>query len=394
MPVEKKTLGELLIFMTTGSRGWATYYQETGDLFLRIQNVGRNELLLNDVAYVCAPDSVEARRTKVEPNDVLLSVTADLGRTAVVPEGLGTAYINQHLALLRVRDVDPRYLSAFIASPDGRRQIDRRNRHGVKAGLNFEDVRSLEIPLPPLSEQKRIAEILDRAEALRAKRRAALALLDELTQSIFLDMFGDPVSNPKGWETTSIGKHATKIGSGATPRGGDESYKSVGISLIRSLNVRDGELTLRDLAFIDDEQARKLDNVIVERDDVLLNITGASVARVCRVPQHILPARVNQHVCIIRTSSTLNSRFLEAQLLTPQMKRKLLGIAEAGATRQAITKSQVEGFQIIMPPRKLQDEFDNRMTKLSEVREFFLKTSSSFDHLFTSLQHRAFRGEL
>ena len=98
---------------------------------------------------------------------------------------------------------------------------------------------SSKIPLPPLPEQRRIAEILDKADALRAKRRAALAQLDTLTQSIFLDMFGDPATNPKGWPQVPIGDHASKIGSGATPRA-RESYKAAGITLIRSMNVRDG----------------------------------------------------------------------------------------------------------------------------------------------------------
>ena len=190
-------LGTLITFLTSGSRGWAAHYAAKGDLFLRIQNVGRNKLLLDDTAFVRAPDTAEARRTQVQAGDVLLSITADLGRTAVIPEGIGRAFINQHLAILRLNDVDPYFVSAFLASHAGQVQIGGLNRQGVKAGLNFDDIRSIYIPLPPLAEQRRIAAILDQAEALRAKRRHALAQLDTLTQSLFLDLFGDPVMNPK-----------------------------------------------------------------------------------------------------------------------------------------------------------------------------------------------------
>jgi len=93
-------LGEILDFLTTGSRGWAAYYADSGDLFLRIQNVRSHELLLDDVAYVKAPDTVEAKRTKVQAGDVLISMTADLGRTAVIPEGIGTAYLRAERGLL------------------------------------------------------------------------------------------------------------------------------------------------------------------------------------------------------------------------------------------------------------------------------------------------------
>nr|WP_304364425.1 restriction endonuclease subunit S [Methanosarcina sp. KYL-1] len=207
-------------------------------------------------------------------------------------------------------------------------------------------------------------------------------------------MFGDPVANPKGWQCVLLGKYTTKIGSGATPTGGESAYKKSGISLIRSLNVRDGEFTYKDLAFIDEQQARKLANVQVEENDVLLNITGASVARVCRVPKTILPARVNQHVSIIRPNSNLNFIFLEQLLLSPSMKRKLLRISGAGATREAITKAQLEEFEVILPPLILQKEFAHRIATMEKLKAVHKASLAELDELFASLQHRAFRGEL
>jgi type I restriction enzyme S subunit len=144
-----KPLGALLSFLTSGSRGWAQYYAEAGETFLRIQNVRTDRLDLSDVAFVRAPTSAEARRTETFPGDVLLSITADLGRTAVVPETLKRAFINQHLAILRPNGVNSEYLSSFLASEAGQRQINRRNKGGVKAGLNFDDIRSIEVVLPP-----------------------------------------------------------------------------------------------------------------------------------------------------------------------------------------------------------------------------------------------------
>ncbi|MBF0231803.1 MAG: restriction endonuclease subunit S [Desulfamplus sp.] len=154
---EVKPLDVLLTFLTSGSRGWAKYYSEDGALFLRIQNVGRNVIKLDDIAYVNAPKGAEAKRTKVEPGDVLLSITADLGRCCVVPNDIGNAYINQHLSILRIkRDiVEPIFLSAFIASAGGQTQIFKANKSAVKAGLNFSDIKSLNIMVPPLELQKK-----------------------------------------------------------------------------------------------------------------------------------------------------------------------------------------------------------------------------------------------
>ncbi|WP_049504508.1 MULTISPECIES: restriction endonuclease subunit S [Streptococcus] len=178
-------------------------------------------------------------------------------------------------------------------------------------------------------------------------------------KSRFNEMFGDPILNEMGWEKHRLSKLTLKIGSGATPRGGRESYVNEGIALIRSMNVYDGKFIFKDLAYLTNVQAEKLNNVIVESDDVLLNITGASVSRCCIVPQIILPARVNQHVSIIRCKKHLLSPiFLNQLLITSEFKSLLQKIGESsGATRQAITKNQIEELTIPLPPLSLQNEF-------------------------------------
>lgn len=185
-------LGDLLDFLTSGSRGWAAFYGDRGELFLRVQNVGRDELLLADVAFVKAPATAEAQRTRVRPGDVLLSITADLGRTAVIPPGFGPAYINQHLSILRTSRLVPRFLAAYLASPAGQHQIAARNRHGVKAGLNFDDIRSLLIPVPPQELQCELVRRLDAVERLRQAVIESQRVLDELSASLRARAFNRP----------------------------------------------------------------------------------------------------------------------------------------------------------------------------------------------------------
>lgn len=176
--------GDVIVFITSGSRGWAQHYSESGASFLRIQNVGRNKLILEDIAHVSPPENAEAKRTKAKPGDILLSITADLGRSAVIPEDFGEAYINQHLALLRVRKVEPLYCSAFIASEGGQRQIAALNKGGVKAGLNFNDIRSLQIPCPPDKMQKKWALIYQKQCKNIERLRIANATKENLFQSL------------------------------------------------------------------------------------------------------------------------------------------------------------------------------------------------------------------
>ena len=253
---------------------------------------------------------------------------------------------------------------------------------------------SVQIPLPPLAEQERIAGILDAVDALRAKRREALVQFDTLLQSTFLDMFGDPIANPMGWPEVALGAHTSKIGSGATPLGGEAAYMKDGIALIRSMNVRDGHFSQHGLAFIDDQQAARLDGVVVEPDDVLLNITGASVARVCRAPHDILPARVNQHVAIIRPTNGFDQRFLEQCLLFPSMKHRLLRIAGSGATREAITKDAIMRLIVVQPPRNEQNRFAAIVESVERQKASQRAHLAELDTLFASLQSRAFQGDL
>jgi type I restriction enzyme S subunit len=177
-------LGTQLDFLTSGSRGWAEYYRNSGSLFLRIQNVRQDELDLSDVAFVDPPATAEARRTKVQAGDVLLSITADLGRTAVVPDDIGEAFINQHLSILRSSKLEPRYLSAALSSRAGQAAIQKKNREGVKAGLNFDDIRTLEIPDVDPATQRAFATRAAEIDKLKLHHRAHLAKLDALFASL------------------------------------------------------------------------------------------------------------------------------------------------------------------------------------------------------------------
>ena len=159
------------------------------------------------------------------------------------------------------------------------------------------------------------------------------------------------------WKTYRLGDICKKIGSGATPRGGNVNYLDSGISFIRSQNVYNLRFQMEGLVFIGEEAAQKLQSVTVEPGDILLNITGDSVARTCQVPQEILPARVNQHVLIVRPNHDLvSSFFLSYVLASPQMQAEMLNLAVGkGASRNALTKEMVEALCISLPPLEEQE---------------------------------------
>lgn len=157
------------------------------------------------------------------------------------------------------------------------------------------------------------------------------------------------------WRKVLLGDACSKIGSGATPRGGKEAYLGGATALIRSQNIYNDRFVHDGIVFIDDKQAGELRNVVVEEGDVLLNITGDSVARCCQVAPDVLPARVNQHVSIIRPKpDVFDARFLRYAFINPAMQAHLLGLASVGATRNALTKGVIESLSISAPPLEQQ----------------------------------------
>lgn len=322
-------------------------------------------------------------------NDIIVCVRATIGD---LNWSDGEYCLGRGVAALRVneRNADRNYI--WRAVEHGADRLSALGRGATFKQISKPDIADFEIPLPPLEDQKRIAAILDQADELRRKRHRALDRLSQLGQAIFIEMFGDLAAS--GIEAESLGSLTSKIGSGATPKGGDSAYKSEGIPLIRSMNVRDGHFLDKGLAFIDEEQASKLDNVVVRGGDVLLNITGASVARACIAPASMDGARVNQHVSIIRPMERILSVFVEAYLLLPVVKKGLLAIAGSGATRQAITKAQIEQLSIPVPPIQQQESFAQRVSVVQQQKDASEAHRAYLDGLFASLQHRAFRGEL
>ena len=170
------SLSTYITFLTSGSRGWSQYFTDSGEYFITIKNVKNCKITIQDVQYVAPPDNAEAKRTKVQKNDLLISITADLGRTGVVTEEIANhgAYINQHLTCIRLKDeqVNPLYVAYYMESDAGKEQFTAKNQSAVKAGLNFNAINSLKLIAPPLSLQNQFADFV--AEVDKSKLLAEL----------------------------------------------------------------------------------------------------------------------------------------------------------------------------------------------------------------------------
>jgi type I restriction enzyme S subunit len=328
------------------------------------------------------------------PGTLLLSIFATIGRTAVL--GIEAA-TNQAIVGLSVRDrnqLDLDFLRRFLELKTV--ELEGRARGVAQANINGAILKSLGVPLPPLAEQRRIAEVLDRAEALRAKRRAALAQLNALTQSLFLDLFGDPVTNSKAWkrfEMTEavVGKYGIKAG----PFGSSlkkEDYAESGYRIYGQEQVIAGRFDIGDY-YIGERKYQQLKSCAVAEGDLLVSLVG-SFGKVLVVPAGIEPGIINPRLLKITPNQTLvTPGFLASLLQHPTVQAEFQRVAHGG-TMGILNAGLLKQLKVILPPIPLQREFARRVTAVEALKTAQRASLAELDALFATLQHRAFRGEL
>ncbi|MDR1182981.1 MAG: restriction endonuclease subunit S [Bacteroidales bacterium] len=361
-------------------------------MLLRANNI-QDVLVFDDVQYVHR--SKVSEKQYIRKGDILICASSGsknlVGKAAQAHQEYDACF-GAFCKLIRPIKINSAYLGNYFKSNYYRSEISRLSRGININNIKNEDIDNLLIPLPPLEDQLQIAATLGKASGLISLRKKQLEELDALAESVFYDMFGDPVKNEKGWEIMPLRLLTTKIGSGATPKGGNSSYKSHGISLIRSLNVYNGRFQYKDLAHINENQAEKLKNVTIQKGDILLNITGASVARCCIVPDDLVPARVNQHVAIIRVNKNGNNKYLMSLITSNQFQDKLLRLSKSnGATREALTKNDIENLEISMPPINLQTQFAAIIEKIELQKALVRKALRESEDLFQRLMQDLFK---
>ena len=188
-------LSEHIEFLTSGSRGWAQYCVDNGsEWFITIKNVKDCRISIDNMQPINAPDNAEAKRTKVQEGDLLISITADLGRTGVVTKGIADhgAYINQHLTCIRLNKeiLNPLYVASFMESPAGKEQFESKNQSAVKAGLNFNSINSLRLLVPPMDEQSAFVEFVHQVDKSKVVVQKALDEAQTLFDSLMQQYFG------------------------------------------------------------------------------------------------------------------------------------------------------------------------------------------------------------
>lgn len=378
-------------------------YVEDGVPVLQGKNITNDTFRWFDVRFISTHKASELKRSSVRIGDILLVKIGSIGYSAVVRDlrGFDFAIIPANLAKITPNTaiIDTEYLHKWLTSVETKRYLEGVASKTAQPALSLGKIKALPVPLPPLPEQRRIAEVLDRAEALRAKRRAALAQLDTLTQSIFLDLFGDPIRRPK--EKLSTVRDLIVKGIVLEIQDGNhgerhpkvEDFVPDGIPFIAANCLNDGRLNLTTCDFLPPRWLKELRIGFAKADDVLLSHKG-TIGLTAIVPNRNEVVILSPQVTYYRTDvDKLNPIFLRGYFQTDSFQSMLNKNAQQ-TTRAYVGITRQLDLPICMPPLELQLEFARRVAAIEKLKDSHRASVAELDALFAVLQHRAFRGEL
>jgi type I restriction enzyme S subunit len=361
---------------------------------MRTKNV-QSELDLSDVWGV-RQDLVKRDDQYLIDGDILVSSANSwnlVGKCCAVPTLPQRSTFGGFVSVLRPQQekLDPRYLFRWFSSGPIQKTVRSFGQQTTNiSNLNIERCLALAIPLPSLAEQRRIAEILDKADALRAKRRAALAQLDTLTQSIFVDMFGDPVGNSR-WPVASLGSVLTSMRYG--PRFYDEEYAEDGIRIVRITDLSEGgSLDYKAMPKLR-VAAQDFEKSALRPGDVIFARSGATVGKTALIRNEDPPSIAGAYFIVLRFDERFDPVYADAVLRCPSV-RAIVTRRSRQAAQQNFSGPGLRELPFPVPPSDLQREFSCKVTAVARTIRTNEASASGMDALFASIQHRAFRCEL
>ena len=360
----------------------------SGIPFIRANNLVNRTISSDDMYFISEEKHKILAKGYIKTNDVLITTRGNLGTVALVPENYEDANINAQIVLLRANpeQISPNFLAWCFSIPEVQNQISQLQTGTALKQLPVGKLTEIEIPLPPIAEQKRIAAILDKADAIRRKRQEAIKLTEELGRSLFLDMFGDPVTNPKRWETVILGDILSIVSGQVDPK--TEPYIDMphigGENLESNTNNIKNVKTPRTLNLKSGKYIFEVGDVLYSKIRPYLNqVVIPDFRGVCSAD--IYPLRVN--------TEKNNNNFLVYLLRS----RFFLDYAEKHSTRTNIPKINrptLLNFSFPCPPIDKQNQFSSRCEKVSQLIKKAQIQSKESENLFNSLLQRAFKGEL
>ena len=379
-----------------GSNLKTSDYVETGVPVLQGKNITHNEFKWFGIRYISDKKADELNRSSVKIGDILIVKIGSIGYSAELTElkGHDRAIIPANLAKVSVDEtiVDKSYLLFWLRSLDAERHFKSIASKTAQPALSLTKIKSLPVPLPPLPIQKQIAAVLEKADTLRSQCQQMEQELNSLAQSVFLDMFGDPVTNPKEWPQKPSKELCKLITVGIVIKP-SSYYVDAGIPALRSLNVRENYISNENFVYFDEKvHEQQLKKTHVYEGDVVI-VRSGQPGRSSVIPKEFDGANAID-ILITRPNSDLLNSFYFSFFLNSEGGRQLVLSNEKGQVQKHLNVGELSRALIPVPPIALQNEFEYSLNKLAVQMRLNKDLLTNCDQNFNSLMQRAFKGEL
>ena len=345
----------------TPSRNNSDYWNTEDYKWISIADLSKTGKYISDTKEYLSEVAVEESGIKVIPaNTVIMSFKLSIGKTAITAEDM---YSNEAIMAFHdkhVVDILPEYIFYMFKY---RNWDEGSNKAVMGKTLNKVTLSEVEIEVCSIDEQREIVRVLDKMMDILSGRENELALLDDLIKARFVELFGDPVHNPKDWTVKSLGELSIQINSGNTPKGGEQVYVEKGITFFRSQNVWKDRLEMDDIAYIDEETHASMSRSSLKHGDILMTKTGrintenSSLGRAALYMGEDDAANVNGHVYFIRLKPGVNNKFILRILVSDEYRDYIRSVCVGGIDKRQLNKNHIEDFPIICPPDDMVDEY-------------------------------------
>ena len=329
--------------------------------------------------------AVDEKKCNLLPKGtILLSCIGDIGKIGIL-NNQGAS--NQQITgLITKENVFPDYLYYYLIN--NKSQLESLANKAVVAILNNERLRDLDVVLPPLHIQKQIAQILDTADALKRKDQQLLKKYDELAQAIFIDMFGDPVKNEKGWEVKKLGGEFKSIryGTGSPPK-----YSEQGIPFLRATNIKAGRIEKKGMVFLSEKEAQKIAKCFVNEGDLIIVRSGANTGDCAYISEEYANCLAGYDLII--EMEKVKSRFYN-YFLNSIWGKAIIEKLSRRAGQPHLNSEQVSNIECISPKYYLLEKFNFVIDRIEKLRKLSIETNNVNNDLFQTLIQKAFNNEL
>ena len=374
-------------------------YTKRGVRIIRITNVKKGYIDDSEPKYYNLNKTDKLKNYLLKENDLLISLTGNVGRVGLVDKKILPAGLNQRVACLRAKDseiIDINYLYQYLNNNKFENECIKNSKGVAQKNLSTEWIKKYIIKIPEIKEQKEITYKLKKVQDIILKKKDQIKELNEVIKSQFVEMFGDPILNEKNWDIKSLKDISNKICSGSTPKGGDRVYVKSGVEFYRSQNVWKNKIEQDDIAYIDEETHNLMRKTSLKHNDLLITKTGrintenSSLGRTAIYEGKNDKANINGHVYLIRLNNKECHQYILRILISDQYREYIRGVCVGGIDKRQLNKKHIEEFPIIYPPIELQNQFAEFVKQIDKQKFEIEKSLKEMEELYESLMDKYF----